>query len=67
MLESYAEVDDFSQGWCSEDENPDLEQHNRNRTQAAQSLVYHPVGGEATHTGRTVTSEKAKSSDSVAR
>jgi hypothetical protein len=60
MLESYAEVDDFSQGWCSEDENPDLEQHNRNRTQAAQSLVYHPVGGEATHTGRTVTSERAQ-------
>jgi len=60
MLESYAEVDDFSAGWCSEDENPDLEQHNRNRTQAAQSLVYHPVGGEAAHTGRVVTSEKAQ-------
>lgn len=60
MLESYAEVDDFSQGWCKEGENPDLEQHNRNRTQAAQSLVYHPVGGEATHTGRTVVTEKSQ-------
>ena len=61
MLESYAEVSDFSMGWCSEGENPDLEQHNRNRTQAAQSLAYHPPGGEAPHTGRVVTSEKAQS------
>lgn len=60
MLESYAEVKDFSQGWCSEGENPDLEQHNRNRTQAANSLVYHPPGGEAPHAGRVVTSEKAQ-------
>lgn len=60
MLESYAEVDDFSAGWCKEGENPDLEQHNRNRTVAAQSLGFHPVGGEAPHTGRTVTSEKAQ-------
>ena len=60
MLESYAEVVDFSEGWCSVDENPDLEQHNRNRTQAANSLVYHPVGGEAPHAGRTVITEKAQ-------
>lgn len=60
MLESYAEVQDFSEGWCSVDENPDLEQHNRNRTQAANSLAYHPVGGEAPHAGRTVITEKAQ-------
>lgn len=60
MLDSYAEVDDFSAEWCKEGENPDLEQHNRNRTEAAQSLAYHPPGGEAPHTGRTVTSEPAQ-------
>lgn len=60
MLESYAEVKDFSEGWCSVDENPDLEVHNRNRTQAAQSLALHPPGGQAPHTGRTVTAEQAQ-------
>lgn len=60
MLDSYAEVDDFSAEWCKEGENPDLEQHNRNRTEAAQSLQYHPPGGEAPHTGRVVTSEPAQ-------
>lgn len=60
MLESYAEVKDFSEGWCSIGENPDLELHNRNRTQAAQSLGYHPPGGTAPHTGRSVTAEQAQ-------
>lgn len=60
MLESYAEVSDFSQGWCSEDENPDLEEHNRNRMQAAPSLKLHPVGGSAQHASRRVLTEKAQ-------
>jgi|GEM_PF-1605389 len=60
MLLSYAEIQDFSEGWCQEEENPDLEQHNRNQTEAAQNLAYHPVGGEAAHTGLTVTTEKAQ-------
>ena len=60
MLESYAEVDDFSQGWCSEDENPDLEEHNRNRMQAAPSLKLHPVGGAAQHGSRRVLTEKTQ-------
>lgn len=60
MLESYAEVDDFSQGWCSEDENPDLEEHNRNRMQAAPNLKLHPVGGSAQHATRRTLTEKAQ-------
>lgn len=60
MLESYAEVEDFSQGWCSEDENPDLEEHNRNRMQAAPSLKLHPVGGSAVHGSRRVLTEKTQ-------
>jgi len=57
MLESYAEVEDFSQGWCTEDENPDLEMHNRNRMQAAPSLKLHPVGGSAQHGSRKTLTE----------
>jgi hypothetical protein len=60
MLESYAEVEDFSAGWCSEEENPDLEQHNRNRMVSAQNLGYHPPGGEAPHASRSVVTEKAQ-------
>jgi hypothetical protein len=60
MLESYAEVEDFSQGWCTEDENPDLEEHNRNRMQAAPNLKLHPVGGSAVHGSRRVLTEKSQ-------
>lgn len=60
MLESYAEVDDFSQGICSESERPDLEEHNNNRMQAAPSLKHHPVGGKAKHGTRRVLTEKAQ-------
>jgi len=60
MLESYAEVEDFSQGWCTEDENPDLEEHNRNRMQAAPSLKLHPVGGSAVHGSRRTLTEKSQ-------
>jgi hypothetical protein len=60
MLESYAEVDDFSQGICSESERPDLEEHNNNRMQAAPNLKHHPVGGKASHGNRRVLTEKAQ-------
>jgi hypothetical protein len=60
MLESYAEVEDFSQGWCTEDENPDLEEHNRNRMQAAPNLKLHPVGGSAVHGSRRTLTEKSQ-------
>jgi hypothetical protein len=60
MLQSYEEVEDFSRGWCSEEDNPDLEQHNRNRMQATNSLVLHPVGGDAPHASRTLLTERAQ-------
>jgi hypothetical protein len=60
MLESYAEVDDFSAGICSESERPDLEEHNNNRMQAAPNLKHHPVGGKAKHGNRRVLTEKAQ-------
>jgi hypothetical protein len=60
MLESYAEVEDFSQGICSEDEKPDLEEHNNNRMQAIGNLKHHPVGGKAQHASRRVLSEIAQ-------
>jgi hypothetical protein len=60
MLESYAEIEDFSQGICSEDEKPDLEEHNINRMQAIGNLKHHPVGGKAQHASRRVLSEIAQ-------
>ena len=60
MLESYAEVDDFSAGICSEDEKPDLEEHNNNRMQAVGNLKHHPVGGKAKHGTRRTITEKAQ-------
>jgi hypothetical protein len=60
MLESYAEVSDFSEGFCTEDENPDLEEHNRNRMQASPSLKLHPVGGSAQHASRRALTEKSQ-------
>lgn len=60
MLESYAEVEDFSAGICSESERPDLEEHNNNRMQAAPNLKHHPVGGKAKHGNRRVLTEKAQ-------
>jgi hypothetical protein len=60
MLDAYAEVKDFSEGWCREGENPDMEQHNRVTVESAQNLAYHPSGGTAPHTGRTATAEKSQ-------
>ena len=59
-LKSYAEIVDFSLGWCQEGENPDMELHNRTRLQAAGDLSHHPAGGTADHTHRASLSEKAK-------
>lgn len=59
-LKSYAEIVDFSVGWCQEGENPDMELHNRTRLQAAGDLSHHPAGGTADHTHRSSLSEKAK-------
>jgi hypothetical protein len=60
MLDAYVEKPDFSLGWCSEEDNPDLEKHDRNRMQAAANLAYHPVGGEAPHAGRNVITEEVQ-------
>ncbi len=59
-LKSYAEIADFSVGWCQEGENPDMELHNRTRLQAVGDLSHHPAGGSADHAHRQSLSEKAK-------
>jgi hypothetical protein len=59
-LKSYAEIADFSVGWCQEGENPDMELHNRTRLQSVGDLSHHPAGGSADHAHRQSLSEKAK-------
>jgi hypothetical protein len=60
MLASYAEIQDFSLGWTQEAENPDMEQHARNRMVAAGDLALHPSGGEADYAVRSAVSEFTK-------
>lgn len=60
MLASYAEIQDFSLGWTQEAENPDMEEHDRNRMEAAGDLTLHPPGGSADYARRAVVSEKTK-------
>jgi len=60
MLSSYAEIQDFSLGWTQEADNPDMEEHDRNRMEAAGDLSLHPVGGSADYATRSAVSEKTK-------
>lgn len=60
LLASYAEISDFSLGWTQEAENPDLEEHDRTRMEAAGDLSLHPPGGEADYARRSAVSEKVK-------
>lgn len=60
MLASYAEISDFSLGWTQEAENPDMEEHDRNRMVAAGDLTLHPPGGEADYATRSNVAEKTK-------
>lgn len=60
VMRAYAEVGDFTVGWTQDGENPDLEEHNRVRMQAAQDLSHHPSGGESDHAHRQALSERAK-------
>jgi hypothetical protein len=60
VMRAYAEVGDFTIGWTQDGENPDLEEHNRIRMQAAQDLSHHPSGGESDHAHRQALSERAK-------
>jgi len=60
LLASYAEISDFSLGWTQEAENPDLEEHDRTRMEAAGDLSLHPPGGEADYAQRAARSEKVK-------
>ena len=60
VLDGYSEIKDFSEGWTSEGENPDMEQHDRIRMEAAGNLDYLPIGGEASHARRATKVEKSK-------
>lgn len=60
VLAAYAEIEDFSNGWVSERENPDMESHARIRMEAAGDLSHHPAGGAADHATRAAKSESTK-------
>lgn len=57
VLEGYNEIRDFTDGWTTESENPDMESHNRIRMTASQNLSYLPIGGEADHAYRSLATE----------
>ena len=59
-LATYMESGDFSQGWTSEADVPNLIETDRPRMQAGQDLTLHETGGEATHSARSATNEKVK-------
>lgn len=60
VLEGYNEVRDFTQGWTTESENPDMEKHERIRMVAAQNLDYLPIGGTASSAYRSVNAEEIR-------
>jgi len=59
-LMAYAEAGDFSQGWTSEADNPNLIETDRPRLIAAQDLTLHETDGEADHVSRDAKNEKVK-------
>ena len=60
VLEGYNEVRDFTQGWTTESENPDMEKHERIRMVAAQNLDYLPIGGTASQAYRSTLAEEVR-------
>ena len=60
VLEGYSEIRDFTDGWTSESENPDMENHDRIRMESAQNLKYMPIGGEAQHATRATKTEQLR-------
>jgi hypothetical protein len=60
VLEGYNEIRDFSEGWTTESENPDMELHERIRMVSAQNLAYLPIGGEAAHATRSTLAETVR-------
>lgn len=59
-LATYMEVGDFSRGWTSESDVPNLLETDRPRMQSGQDLTLHETGGEATHAARSANNEKVK-------
>jgi hypothetical protein len=60
VLEGYNEIRDFTDGWTTESENPDMENHNRIRMTASNNLAYLPIGGEAAHAYRSLATEATR-------
>lgn len=59
-LATYMESGDFSRGWTSESDVPNLISTDRPRMGAGQDLKLHPTGGEAESTNRSAVSESVK-------
>jgi hypothetical protein len=59
-LQTYMETGDFTAGWTSEEDVPNLIETDRPRMSAGQDLTLHPTGGEATHVFREANNEKVK-------
>lgn len=59
-LQTYMESGDFSLGWTSEDDVPNLIETDRPRMQSGQDLRLHETGGEAKHVYREANNEKVK-------
>lgn len=60
VLMSYVEIDDFTEGWTQEDENPDMEAHARIRLENIGDLEHNPIGGEAAHAKRSTLNESTQ-------
>lgn len=60
VITAYNEIRDFTAGWTSESDNPDMESHNRMRLVAAQNLKYLPINGEAAHASRDLKTEATR-------
>jgi hypothetical protein len=59
-LMAYAEGDDFSLGWISERDVPNLLETDRPRMIAGQDLTRHPTDAEADHASREAKNEKVQ-------
>jgi hypothetical protein len=59
-LQTYMEAGDFTRGWTSEEDVPNLIETDRPRMQAGQDLTLHETGGEARHVYRSANNEKVK-------
>jgi hypothetical protein len=59
-LMAYMESGDFTEGWTTEEDVPNLIETDRPRMSAAPDLTHHPTGGEAEHAHRSANNEKVK-------